>query len=610
MKTISKMGADDNSQLDRTVGCQLRKSAGEINVWDKPPQSDLWERNALGPGHSISRKNSRSSVPFLEDSGSESIDLPGSVSGMKDEFNNYSSCVVKSTNIDEQSDQITQVTPVKESFMKRLSMRMKQLLPFRQLTTQNRNDPTLNEVILTSFSLWKKRERIEATSEDHTPESKAYIPYECARFHIAKVVEDMHQLRNKYIQHICEIEESLHTPENKKKEQSILKLQKQHSDKMTVFKEVLKAYQEHIKKNNKYWEDLVQHLKNKNNQLIQEKIQAKQELEKWEYQKTKILEGFSQKIDLLHTHQISTVKELHMTRSELERVQEMLKLQEEIVTEKQEKNCLQATSEIKISDDPDFEVQENCSQEVHEQRQNLKNCVNRLGETEHTGNEKWATVIELPEETQEKEVYSSPSEASKEYFQEKACMILPSSSKREDNSPATDQTKIAEAQMILEKLKQTLSKKEEEITELLKDKNQPDNHFRTWTKNQLVHSDPSNIFLLKKILEKFHSVYSEVPEARQFIDYLLNENNGKVITAKETLKRLQQNVIDSKQVMGGNPTDLNRFQFPKDPYRSLEDVQAELWEAEMAVGALGSIRSGCINEQLYSIVTGAQWRVS
>ncbi|XP_059825684.1 putative leucine-rich repeat-containing protein DDB_G0290503 isoform X1 [Hypanus sabinus] len=607
MKNISKMGASGNSQSDRIAGWQVRKSAGGGNVWDKPPQSDLWERSALGLGYSISRKISQSSISVLEDNGSKSIDLPGSVSEMKDELNNYSTCVVKNTSIDEQSDQIT---PANESFMKRLSMRIKQLLPFRQLTMQNRNDPTLNEVILTSFSQRKKRERIGRTSEDHMPEAKAYIPYESARFHIAKVVEDMHQLRNKYIKHICEMEESLHTPEKEKKEQSILKLQKQHRDKMTIFKEVLKAYQEHIKKNNKYWEDLVQHLKNENNQLIQEQIQAKQELEKWEYQKTKIIEGFSQKIDLLYTHQISTLKELHITRLELERVQEMLKLQEEIVPEKQEKNCLQATSEIKISDDPDFEVQENCSQEVHEQRQNLKNCINTLGETEHTGNEKWATVIGLPEETQEKEVHSSAAEASKEYFQEKACMILPSLSKKEDNSSGTDQTKIAEAQMILEKLKQTLSKKEEEIAELLQDEGQPDNHFTTWTKNQLVHSDPSNIFLLKKILEKFHSVYSEVPEARQFIDCLLNENNGKVITAKETLKRLQQNVIDSEQVMGGNPTDFNRFQFPKDPDRNLEDVQAELWEAEMAVGALGSISSGCINEQLYSIVTGAQWRVS
>ncbi|XP_051876604.1 uncharacterized protein si:dkey-96l17.6 [Pristis pectinata] len=414
----------------------------------------------------------------------------------------------------------------------------------------------------------------------------------------------MHQMRNKYMKHICEIEESLHIPGKENKEQCIQMLKKQHRDKMKIFKEVLEAYQERIKKNNKYWEDLVQHLKNENNQLIQEKIQSKQEFEKWENQKTKILEGFSQKMDLLHNHQISTLKELQITRFELERVQEMLKPQQEIITEKQENDCLQATSEAKISDDPDFEVQESYLQE--KQKQNLKNCVSILEETEHAGTEKWATVIGLPEETQGKELYLSSSEASKEYYQEKACMMFPSSNKREDKASGTNQTKIAEAQIRLEKVKQTLNKKEEEITELLKDKNQPENDFRTWTKKQLLHSDPSSILLLKKILEKFHPVYSEVPEARQFIDCLLNENNGKAVAAKETLNRLQQNVIDSKQVVGGNPTDFNRFQFPKDLYRSLEETHAELWEAEMTVAALGSITSGCISEQLYSIMAGSK----
>lgn len=50
----------------------------------------------------------------------------------------------------------------------------------------------------------------------------------------------------------------------------------------------------------------------------------------------------------------------------------MLKPQKETIVVKQEENCLQATSEAKISDDPDFEAQENYSQEVQEQRQNLK----------------------------------------------------------------------------------------------------------------------------------------------------------------------------------------------------------------------------------------------
>lgn len=65
--------------------------------------------------------------------------------------------------------------------------------------------------------------------------------------------------------------------------------------------------------------------------------------------------------------------------------------------------------------------------------------------------------------------------------------------------------------------------------------------------------------LLLSISCQFHSVYSEVPEAQQFIDCLLNESNEKAMAAKETVKRVRQNVIDSKQVLGVNPTDITRY---------------------------------------------------
>ncbi|XP_069773744.1 uncharacterized protein [Narcine bancroftii] len=290
-----------------------------------------------------------------------------------------------------------------------------------------------------------------------------------------------------------------------------------------------------------------------------------------------------------------SLKELQKTGLKLKGEQEILKPQQEVpIAEKQEKHCLQANSEIKVSDHPDFERQENYSQEVQEQKPNFK-IGSTLGETENIGIEKWATVIGLPKGVQEKELYLSASQASKENFLEKDCLMFPDSYTRENEASGTDHTEITEARIKLEKLKQSLSKKEEEITELLKNKNKLKSDFRISAKHQLDHSDATSLLLLKRILEKFHSVYSRVPEAQQFIDCLLKESERKAMTAKETLKRVQDNVVDSRQVVRGNPTEFNRC---------LEEAQTELWEAEIIVKALGSIRSGFINEQLDSIMAG------
>ncbi|KAG9331507.1 hypothetical protein JZ751_018910, partial [Albula glossodonta] len=45
----------------------------------------------------------------------------------------------------------------------------------------------------------------------------------------------------------------------------------------------------------------------------------------WDREKNKMLDLFSSKLDLLHSHQASTLQELQVTRLELGKVQEMLK---------------------------------------------------------------------------------------------------------------------------------------------------------------------------------------------------------------------------------------------------------------------------------------------
>lgn len=67
---------------------------------------DFSERNVLGLSCSVTMNDSSSkSISFFKDCVSESLDLPGSISDTKEEFNSDSKCAVKNINIDEQSDQ-------------------------------------------------------------------------------------------------------------------------------------------------------------------------------------------------------------------------------------------------------------------------------------------------------------------------------------------------------------------------------------------------------------------------------------------------------------------------------------------------------------------------
>ncbi|GCB68529.1 hypothetical protein scyTo_0013839 [Scyliorhinus torazame] len=572
-------------------------------------QLDAWVGTASVPGCPVNENVPRSkSISELEECMTESVDLPGSVSDMKAKNYNLSSCAVRNTNIDEKSNQ---TMPPRASFMKRLGARIKQMSSFKQLTRRERNVITSNEDLFNYLSPWKKNQgKIEASSEDLMPDAKAYIPYEYARFHIAKVVDDMHQMRNKHRKLICEIKESLQATGKENQEQHIQILKKQYSDKLTIFKGALEAYQEHIKKNNKYWEEMVQNLKDENKQLIQERTvhhtQNKHEYEKWENEKTEILGGFSQKLDLLHTHQVSTLKELQMTRLELERVQEMLKSQQAIITEKEEKNCLQATSELKIPDGPDLEPQQKYSQEIQEPKINQKNFGNKFGATKSTAIEKWAMVIGPPEENEETDLCINGTEEDDQAKTRTMSSLHPEKTyMTEDSALGTNETKIKVVQVRLEKLKRTLSKKEEEMIELLKNKNKLENDFAAWTRSQIVQADTSSVVLLKRVLEKLHFVYSEVPEAQQFIDSLLNDSLGKAMAAKETLNKVQQNVKSSQGSFGRKPTDSIRDQIPEE-FQSLEEAQANLWEAEMVVKALNSVRSGCISDHLNSIMAGSR----
>nr|XP_020865199.1 centrosome-associated protein CEP250-like [Phascolarctos cinereus] len=102
-----------------------------------------------------------------------------------------------------------------------------------------------------------------------------------------------------------------------------------YSSKIKTLRVRFEAYQEQVNKKNRAWKDTKKILEEKTDELMQEKdkllLQVNQEKEKWEKEKSWLLETFAQTLDLLHTHHSVTVQKLKATRLALENIQEILK---------------------------------------------------------------------------------------------------------------------------------------------------------------------------------------------------------------------------------------------------------------------------------------------
>ncbi|XP_041957564.1 uncharacterized protein LOC121715733 [Alosa sapidissima] len=152
----------------------------------------------------------------------------------------------------------------------------------------------------------------------------------------------------------------------------------------------------------------------------------------WQREKSKMMELFSSRLDLLHSHQASTLQELQMARLEMGRVQEMLRPPE-----------------------PEEE----------------------------------------PQEVEQEEVTAEAS---------------------------AEQPPLEGAQARLQNLKESLFKREREISQYLEgDEDSP----YTVTKTALLNA----------VVQKAHYIYGEVAEAKALVDQMAEENRDELAKVKETL---------------------------------------------------------------------------
>ncbi|XP_074495908.1 putative LOC110439812 homolog [Sebastes fasciatus] len=148
----------------------------------------------------------------------------------------------------------------------------------------------------------------------------------CRRYR--SIAEDMEAMKRRHLEMVHELEESFQVTARENQEWTMQRIRYHHQNKLNTLRRILDLYQEKVEKKNADWERRVVAMTAQNEQLLEEqgaeRKRSKEEALQWHREKSKMLELFSNRLDVLHSHQASTLQELQMARKEVGKVQEML----------------------------------------------------------------------------------------------------------------------------------------------------------------------------------------------------------------------------------------------------------------------------------------------
>ncbi|KAL1274099.1 hypothetical protein QQF64_026913 [Cirrhinus molitorella] len=262
-----------------------------------------------------------------------SEELPGSVTDLREEVQWRRSCNIHNTLLDHDKDRGAAKCEV--SWLRK--GRLKWNTFKRWIGTDRHHGP-------------KRGGKVRHPEDEAPKDVKMFIPYDSAKLCITQITDDMIAMKSRHQEMIQELEDNFLTASRENQEKTALEIRTYYQNKLNTLKRILDIYQEKVARKNTYWEEKVRTLEDLNeklkgqHKLLQERNQK--DLASWDQEKNKMMELFSSRLDLLHNHQASTLKELHLARAEMGKVQEMLEAF-------QEKKEAENTSEEKDSSDSD-----------------------------------------------------------------------------------------------------------------------------------------------------------------------------------------------------------------------------------------------------------------
>ncbi|WAR00396.1 KN14I-like protein [Mya arenaria] len=136
--------------------------------------------------------------------------------------------------------------------------------------------------------------------EEDSAEKHAYIPYLYARNCIAKITEDMKAMKTNHIIIVENIQEHYSDIETETQEQFnmfVLCIREEYSKKRNTFRQVIDAHQVELDKKEKYWNEMLTSLAERNNRLLKEKkmllVHSKTEIERLEREKEELVQQYA-----------------------------------------------------------------------------------------------------------------------------------------------------------------------------------------------------------------------------------------------------------------------------------------------------------------------------
>ncbi|KAM9509917.1 uncharacterized protein ACIB01_001394 [Guaruba guarouba] len=140
-----------------------------------------------------------------------------------------------------------------------------------------------------------------------------------------------------------------------------------------------------------------------------------------------------------------------------------------------------------------------------------------------------------------------------------------------------------QAYSMLEKIQESLWKREREITELL----QSERRYNKAMKPQITV-----LLFLKTLVKKVHTIYCDVPGAKQYISQLIRKNEDEKSDRKEAFNNAQADILSYEVLYGNEPMDDKRTQLSMKLFRNLGKAKSDLECVETEKIVLDSIQTG------------------
>ncbi|KAM6226605.1 uncharacterized protein M6G45_016965 isoform 1-T1 [Spheniscus humboldti] len=140
-----------------------------------------------------------------------------------------------------------------------------------------------------------------------------------------------------------------------------------------------------------------------------------------------------------------------------------------------------------------------------------------------------------------------------------------------------------QAHTMLQKIQESLQKREREVTELL----QSERRYNKATKPQIAV-----LIFLKTLVKKVHTMYCDVPGAQQYISQLIRKNEDERADRKEAFNNCQADILSYEVFYGNEPMDDKRTQLSMKLFRNLGKAKAELEYVETEKIVFDCVQTG------------------